>query len=313
MSLIIGPIENLGKIINLLQQGTAADIRLRQVLTTKPTIQDEEGVVDIPTIKGEIKISSLNFSYTNKQGQALSNINLHIPKGSTLGIVGKIGSGKSTFVNLLLRIYNPARNTIFIDHTDIRDIPLKVLRKSIGFVPQDHFLFSTTISENIGFDPKGYADQQIENAAKQSHVYQDIIELPQGFETKLGERGLSLSGGQRQRVSIARALVKEAPIMIFDDSLSAVDSKTEKNILHTMKTKMKGSTTIIISHRISTIQHADQIIVLDKGKIIEHGTHESLLTKEGFYKKMYTQQLTGLHVQQPIDSQGKKFAIKRRD
>lgn len=312
LSLLIGPIENLGKVINLLQQGTAADIRVREVLSTKPTIQDEKGVVNIPFLQGDITIKGLSYSYQNKADKALSNIDLHIPKGSTLAIVGKIGSGKSTLVNLLLRIYNPPRNTIFIDQLDIRDIPLKTLRQSIGYVPQDHFLFSTTIKENIGFDPKGYDDKQVEQAAVQAHVYQDIIELPKKFDTSLGERGLSLSGGQRQRVSIARALIKEAPIMIFDDSLSAVDSKTEKNILHTLKTKLKRSTTILISHRISTIQHADQIIVLDNGRIIEHGTHQTLIEKEGLYKKMYVQQTTGLSIL-PLPYKGKKLAIKRRD
>jgi len=312
LSLLVGPIENLGKVINLLQQGSAADLRLREVLSTKPSIKDEEGIVNMPSIQGDIMIKGLSFSYQNKQGHALSSIDLHIPKGTTLAIVGKIGSGKSTLVNLLLRIYNPPRKTIFIDHTDIRDIPLKTLRQSIGFVPQDHFLFSISIKENIGFDPKGFNDHQVELAAKQAHVYQDITDLPQGFETSLGERGLSLSGGQRQRVSIARALVKEAPIMIFDDSLSAVDSKTEKNILHTLKTKMKDNTTILISHRISTIQHADQIIVLDGGKIIERGTHQTLLRNDGIYKKMHNQQLTGLNVN-PSHSHGKPIAIKRRN
>ncbi len=312
LSLLVGPIENLGKVINLLQQGSAADLRLREVLSTKPSIKDEEGIVNMPFIQGDIMIKGLSFSYQNKQGHALSSIDLHIPKGTTLAIVGKIGSGKSTLVNLLLRIYNPPRKTIFIDHTDIRDIPLKMLRRSIGFVPQDHFLFSTSIKENIGFDPKGFNDHQVELAAKQAHVYHDITELPQGFETSLGERGLSLSGGQRQRVSIARALVKDAPIMIFDDSLSAVDSKTEKNILHTLKTNMKETTTILISHRISTIQHADQIIVLDGGKIIERGTHQTLLRNDGVYKKMHHQQLTGLNVN-PSHSHGKPIAIKRRN
>ncbi|WP_449536513.1 ABC transporter ATP-binding protein [Ferdinandcohnia sp. Marseille-Q9671] len=313
LSLLVGPIENLGKVINLLQQGTAADVRLREVLSTKPTIKDEEGVINIPSIQGDITIKDLSFSYQNKPEPSLSNIDLHIPKGSTLAIVGKIGSGKSTLVNLLLRIYNPPRQSIFIDHYDIRDLPLKTVRRAIGYVPQDNFLFSTSISENIGFDPKGYNDKEIHQAAKQAHVFQDIIELPKGFGTELGERGLSLSGGQRQRVSIARAMIKRAPIMIFDDSLSAVDSKTEKNILHTIKTKMEGSTTIIISHRISTIQHADQIIVMDGGMIVERGTHKSLLSKNGIYKKMHVQQQTGLDLQQPLSSNGKKIAIKRRD
>jgi len=313
LSLLVGPIENLGKVINLLQQGKAADLRLREVLSTKPTVKDEEGVINLPSLKGEITIKGLSFSYDSKQGNVLSDIDIHIPKGTTVALIGKIGSGKSTLVNLLLRIYNPPRQTVFVDHYDIRDIPLKTLRKAIGYVPQDNFLFSTSISENIAFDPKYYPDEQVEEAAKEAHVYNDIVEFPKGFGTELGERGLSLSGGQRQRVSIARAMIKQAPIMIFDDSLSAVDSKTEKNILQTLKTKMVGSTSIIISHRISTIMHAHQIIVLDEGKIVERGTHKTLLKQNGLYKSMYEQQLTSLDLQQYDQSpRTKTIAIKRR-
>jgi len=312
LSLLVGPIENLGKVINLLQQGKAADLRLREVLSTKPTIKDEEGVVNLPSIKGDITIKGLSFSYDNKQSKVLSDIDIHIPKGTTLAIVGKIGSGKSTLVNLLLRVYNPPRQTIFIDNYDIRDIPLKTLRKSIGYVPQDNFLFSTSINENIAFDPKGYNENQVHQASKEAHVYHDILEFPGGFATELGERGLSLSGGQRQRVSIARAMIKQAPIMIFDDSLSAVDSKTEKNILQTLRTKMEGTTSIIISHRISAIEHANQIIVLDEGKIVERGTHKTLLKRNGIYKNMYQQQLTALNLHQKNHPQTKPIAIKRR-
>lgn len=309
LSLLIAPIENIGKVINLLQQGKAADNRIRHVLSTEPAIQDEEGITPITSIQGNIIINNLSFKYQRSKEIALKNINVSIPNGSSLAIVGKVGSGKSTLVNLLLRLYNPPKNTIFIDDHDIRDVPLKTLRASVAYVPQDNFLFSTSIRENIAFDPNPYQDEQVLHAARQAHVYEDIMDLPDKFETELGERGLSLSGGQRQRVSIARALIKPSPIIIFDDSLSAVDSKTETNILHTLRTQMKSRTSIIISHRISTIQEADQIIVLDKGEIVERGTHQSLLKQDGIYKKMFTQQTTEF-TSPPLN--GRKILIKKR-
>lgn len=309
LSLLIAPIENIGKVINLLQQGKAADNRIRQVLSTEPAIIDEEGVTPITSIQGDIIISNLSFKYQRSKESALKNINVSIPKGTSLAIVGKVGSGKSTLVNLLLRLYNPPKNSIFIDDNDIRGVPLKNLRESVAYVPQDNFLFSSSIKENIAFDPNPYQDEQVFHAARQAHVYEDIMDLPDKFDTELGERGLSLSGGQRQRVSIARALIKPSPIIIFDDSLSAVDSKTESNILNTLRTQMKSRTSIIISHRISTIQEADQIIVLDKGEIVERGTHQSLLKQDGIYKKMFTQQTT--EFSSPTLN-GRKILIKKR-
>jgi ATP-binding cassette, subfamily B, multidrug efflux pump len=309
LSLLIAPIENIGKVINLLQQGKAADNRIRYVLSTEPAIQDEEGITPITSIQGNININNLSFKYQRSKEKALKNINVSIPNGSSLAIVGKVGSGKSTLVNLLLRLYNPPKNTIFIDDHDIRDVPLKTLRASVAYVPQDNFLFSSSIKENIAFDPNPYQDEQVFHAARQAHVYEDIMDLPDKFDTELGERGLSLSGGQRQRVSIARALIKPSPIIIFDDSLSAVDSKTETNILNTLRTQIKSRTSIIISHRISTIQEADQIIVLDKGEIVERGTHQSLLKQDGIYKKMFTQQTTEFTCP---TLNGRKILIKKR-
>ncbi|MBO1510663.1 ABC transporter ATP-binding protein [Metabacillus bambusae] len=314
LSFLVAPIENLGKVINLFQQGKAADIRLSDVLATTPDIKDEEGVIPINKFEGDIRIQNLSFQYKNSKGYALQNINLTIKKGTSIGIVGKIGSGKSTLVNLLLRVYNPPKKSIFIDNYDIHDLPLKTLRTSIGYVPQTNFLFSSTIKENIAFDPSIYQDKDIYKAAKQSHVYKDIIDFPEGFDTPLGERGLSLSGGQRQRVSIARAMIKKSPIMIFDDSLSAVDAKTEELILKTLQTEMKGRTSVIISHRMSTIRKADQIIVLDEGKIVEQGTHESLLKRNGTYKKMYLQQSNEFTLEDstPLSSSERTVRIKKR-
>lgn len=290
LTMLIPPVENLGRVINMLQRGKAADIRLRKILETEPAVHDEEDAEPLPSIKGRIEIRDLTFCYPGQSRPALENIRITVPAGGSLAIVGKVGSGKTTLVNLLLRMYNPPRGTIFIDGQDIRRIPLKQLRQSIGYVPQENFLFSTTISENIAFDPREYRPEQIEEAAKIAQVHDNIIEFPQKFETTLGERGVSLSGGQRQRVSMARALIKKPSILIFDDSLSAVDAETEDKILEGLKKVMKGRTTIITSHRLSAIRQADHIIVLDHGRIVEQGNHESLMEMGGIYASVYEKQ-----------------------
>jgi ATP-binding cassette subfamily B multidrug efflux pump len=291
LSFITAPIENLGKVINTFQRGKAADIRLRRVLHTEPEVKDGNEVLNIEKLSGNIEITNLSFTYPNSDKPALQNINLSVPAGGSLAIVGKVGSGKTTLLNLLLRVFNPPRGTIFLDGYELFHIPLRTIRQTIGYVPQEYFLFSTTIKDNIAFDPGNYEPDQVQSAAKLAQVYDNIVEFPKQFETKLGERGISLSGGQRQRISIARALIKNPSILIFDDSLSAVDAETEEKILKGLKRVMKGRTTIIVSHRISTIREADQIIVLDAGKIIEHGDHNTLLAKGGVYANMYHQQL----------------------
>lgn len=203
LGLLIGPVENLGRVINVLQQGGAADVRLRHILSEPPLIEDKLDVLPIKTIQGDVRISNLSFTYPGQRTQALRNINLHLPKGSSLAIVGRVGSGKTTLIQLLMRIYEPPEGTILIDDHDIHRIPLQLLRQSIGYLLQQHFLFPTTISENIAFHPDDYASTQIENAAKMAQVHGNISEFPKRFQTMLGERGMSLSGGQRQRVSIA--------------------------------------------------------------------------------------------------------------
>lgn len=291
LALITGPIENLGKVVNQLQRGRASEARLLAILNTKPDIFDGEEVRhEIQTLEGDIEIRNLTFAYPGTSEPVLKDINLHVPKGSSLAIVGRVGSGKSTLVHLLVRLYNPPRGTVFIDGHDLFEIPLKTLRQQIGIVPQDQFLFSTTIKENIGFDPRPYSDEEIVQASRIAQVYDNIIEFPDQFETALGERGVSLSGGQRQRVSIARAVIKRPAILIFDDSLSAVDTITEERILQELKSVMEGRTTIIIGHRISSVQSADQIIVLDEGRIVERGTHEQLIRLNGIYADMYYKQ-----------------------
>ncbi|MCZ8522761.1 MULTISPECIES: ABC transporter ATP-binding protein [Paenibacillus] len=292
LSLLMGPIENLGKVVNLLQRGRASELRLLDIFNTQPDIVDD--VVarqEIEAIEGEIRIRNLTFSYPEASRPTLRDISLNVPRGSSLAIVGRVGSGKSTLVHLLVRLYNPPPGTIFIDGHDIHEIPLRTLRGQIGIVPQDQFLFSSTIRDNIGFDPKPYSDEQVVQAAKIAQVYDNIAEFPNQFDTALGERGISLSGGQRQRVSIARAVIKKPSILIFDDSLSAVDTITEDLILEGLQTVMTQRTTIIIGHRISSVQNADQIIVMDQGRIVERGTHRSLVAQGGMYADMYHKQL----------------------
>ncbi|MHA6480749.1 ABC transporter ATP-binding protein [Paenibacillus sp. strain BS8-2] len=290
LTMLIAPVENLGKVINILQRGKAVDVRLRHILDTEPTISDEEGAERVPDIKGAIEVRGLTFSYPGQKRAALENINLTIPSGGSLAIVGKVGSGKTTLVNLLLRLYNPPKGTIMIDGHDMMDIPIKQLRESVGFVPQEHMLFSTTIGNNIAFHPGGYAQKDIQEAAKVAQVYDNIVEFPGKFDTSLGERGVSLSGGQRQRVSMARALIKGPSILVFDDSLSAVDAETEERILEGLTSVMKDRTTIITSHRLSAIRHADHIIVMDHGRIVEQGTHAALMKLGGLYASTYNKQ-----------------------
>lgn len=292
LSLLMGPIENLGKVVNTMQRGRASEKRILEILNTIPDVADDKQAdTSIERLEGDISIRNLSFSYPEAHSLALNNITLDIPKGSSLAIVGRVGSGKSTLINLLVRLYNPPAGTLFIDGRDIHDIPLKVLRREVGMVPQDQFLFSSTIRDNISFDPKPYEDEEVEEAAKVAQVYDNIIEFPNQFQTALGERGISLSGGQRQRVSIARAIIKKPAVLIFDDSLSAVDTETEDRILQGLNEVMNDRTTIIIGHRISSVKAADQIVVMEEGEIVERGTHESLLKHNGIYADMYHKQL----------------------
>lgn len=289
MMLIMGPITNIVRIIEVWQRGLASMRRLDVIFSAKSDIVDKNGNADF-SINGSIEIRNLTFKYQGSSRNVLKDIDLKLPKGKTLGILGKSGSGKTTLVNLLLRLYPVDDGHIFIDGEDINNIPLGVLRQMIGCVPQDHFLFSTTISDNIGFFDNTYSRDEIERASKLSAVYDNIAAFPDGFDTVVGERGITLSGGQKQRISIARALIKRPAILIMDDSLSAVDTKTEEEILGNMSKVLRGLTGIIISHRVTALRHADKIIYLDKGRIIESGTHEELMNLKGRYYNLYRMQ-----------------------
>lgn len=293
IGLLTGPIISIGWIINVLQRGSASMARLNAIFDIQPEIYDEPDIVDnrLNSIKGDIELKNLNFSYPNSNTKVLNHINLIIPSGNTIAIVGKTGSGKSTLVNLLIRLFNADDNMIKINNLDINKYPLKVLQEQVGFVPQDNFLFSSTITENIAFGISSYTNEDIENAAENAYILNDILDFSDGFNTVVGERGITLSGGQKQRISLARAIIKDPEILILDDCLSAVDTKTEDAILNRLTKLRTNKTTIIISHRISTIKSAENIVLLDKGKIIESGKHEDLLNKHGLYYELHKKQL----------------------
>lgn len=291
LALLTWPIMALGWVINMLQRGIASMDRINKILNETPDIIDKSDVKDISTLNGEIEFRDLTFSYTQKDSPVLRNINIKIPRGNTVAIIGKTGSGKSTLVNLLLKLYNVEDNKIFIDGFDINKIPIKTLRESIGYVPQDTFLFSARIYDNIAFAFNRVDSDKVLDGAKIAQIYDNVMDFPDGFETFVGERGVTLSGGQKQRVSIARAIIKDPQILILDDSLSAVDTYTEEEILKGLRSIMSSRTSIIIAHRVSTVKNSNYIYVLEEGKVIEEGTHENLIQLGGYYHHLYQKQL----------------------
>lgn len=292
LALLNWPTRALGQVINVLQIGAASMDRLNTIFDEKPDIVEKKEAIVLDKFKGEIEFKDVNFKYLNSNYNALNSISFKVNKGDTLAIIGKSGSGKTTILSLLLRLYDIESGSILIDNINIKDISLASLRKNIGYVPQDNFLFSQTLEDNIAFSfDDEIPIEKVYEAAKASEVYDNILEFPDGFNTILGERGVTLSGGQKQRVSIARALIKNPSILILDDSLSAVDTATEENILNNLNKLGENITKIIISHRISTIQSADEILLLDDGVIVERGKHKELLKLDGLYKDLYDRQL----------------------
>lgn len=295
IGMLVWPMLAAGESITSLSQGLASAGRIREIFEADPEIRDDERAVSAEGIRGEITFEHLTFLHQGHTEPTLRDICLEIPAGTTLAIVGRTGNGKTTLVNLLLRLYNSGQGMIKIDGRDLNTIPLKELRESIAYVPQDNFLFSDTLRHNIAFgvedEERGEADMAaVEAAARAACVHDNIIAFPDGYDTIVGERGVTLSGGQKQRSSIARALLKDAPILILDDALSAVDTDTEKQILQNLRKNRAGKTTILIAHRISTIQNADNIIVLENGEIRERGTHSELMEQNGIYHEMFEKQ-----------------------
>jgi ATP-binding cassette subfamily B multidrug efflux pump len=281
----------LGWLINLIQRGIASMERLNQVFSLERAPVETGLFSEISEAKGEIQVRNLSFTYPNSSRPALQHIHFQIEQGQTLAIVGRTGAGKSTLLQLLLRIYEPPGKTIFLDNRDILDWPREILRKNFGYVPQETFLFSTSIKNNISFGSESCDLERVREVARTAHLEEEIMDFPCGFTALVGERGINLSGGQKQRMAIARALYRNPQLLLLDDCLAAVDAATERSILQNLKKLRQDRTTIIVSHRLSSIQNADWIIVLEEGQIFEEGSHHQLLTQKGLYYQLHQKQL----------------------
>ena len=292
LMMLAWPMIAFGWVTNLLQRGAASWKRMLEVLDAEPGIADAGSgsrVTSREQIRGDVEFRNLTFAYGS--AVVLHNVSAMLPAGTTTAIVGSTGSGKSTLLNLLPRLNDPPPGTVFVDGVDVRDLPLAAVRGAVGFVPQEPFLFSATIAENIAFGVAGARRDQVEQAAHVSRLDKDLADFPKGYDTIVGERGITLSGGQKQRTAIARAVMTDPKILVLDDALSAVDTYTEEEILSRLAGVMRSRTTIIVSHRVSTVRTADQILVLDDGAIVERGTHEQLVARNGLYAELYRKQL----------------------
>ncbi|MGV6831665.1 MAG: ABC transporter ATP-binding protein [bacterium] len=290
VNMLTWPVAAIGWVTSLVQEAEASQKRINEFLDVTPEIQNT--VEDKVAIKGAISFENVTFTYPDTNITALKNLSFHLPEGNTLAIVGKTGSGKSTILELIGRLYDVNSGAITIDQRVITKHNLEHLRNAIGYVPQDAFLFSDTISNNIKFGAVNATDEQVVNAAKMADVHKNIKDFSNGYDTVLGERGITLSGGQKQRISIARAIIKNPEILLLDDCLSAVDTETEEKILNNLKKVSKNKTTVIVSHRVSSAKNADQILVLDEGQIIQQGTHDELINQKGYYQDLYEKQLS---------------------
>lgn len=289
IGMLVWPMFAIGRLFNIIERGSASYDRIENLLREESAIVEREGSIET-AVNGDLEFDIKNFSYPDDETTTLHDINFRLRSGHTLGLVGKTGAGKTTILKLLLREYDRYKGSIQYGNHDIRDYTLDALLRHIGYVPQDNYLFSTTIRDNIRFADPELSQEVVEEAARLADIHEDILSLPNGYDTQVGERGVSLSGGQKQRISIARSIITNPELMILDDSLSAVDAKTEESILSGLKEKRHDQTTIIAAHRISSVMHAEEIIVIDNGTIVERGSHEELLEIDGWYKDMYRQQ-----------------------
>ncbi|MEW7291221.1 ABC transporter ATP-binding protein [Aquimarina sp. 2304DJ70-9] len=290
VNMLTWPVATVGWVSSIVQQAEASQVRINEFLSQEPEITNR--VTQKTQIKGNISFDNVSFTYDDTNITALKKVSFEVKNGETIGILGKTGSGKSTILDLIGRLYDVSSGEIRIDGTPIRNLNLTNLREHIGFVPQDAFLFSDTIKNNIKFGKEKATDDEVYEASKNAVVHDNIIGFSKGYDTILGERGITLSGGQKQRVSIARAIIKNPSILLFDDCLSAVDTETEEEILQNLSKISKDKTTFIVSHRVSTAKNADKIIVLEDGKIIQQGTHNQLINASGYYKELYLKQLS---------------------
>ncbi|MBD3349407.1 MAG: ATP-binding cassette domain-containing protein [Candidatus Eisenbacteria bacterium] len=291
LGILTWPMMAIGWVVNVMQRGAASMGRIDKILETPAEIADSPDAETLEDVRGEIEFRDVTFRYEKDAEPAVRDVSVRVAAGSTLGVLGRTGSGKSTLVNLLLRIHEPTEGSVHLDGHDVSLLALSSLRGAIGYVPQDTFLFSDTIRENIRFGAPEATEDEVREAARVAGILDEIESFPDAMDSLVGERGVTLSGGQKQRIAIARALLVDPAVLVLDDALSAVDTATEERIQKELEGALRGRTGIIVSHRISSIRHADEIIVLDEGRIIERGTHEELLALEGLYRSIYERQL----------------------
>ena len=291
LNLLTWPMMAMGWVTNLVQRGSASMRRINGILEELPEIRDSAQSIHVPQIRGKIEIEGLHFTHPGQSFYALKDIHLKIEAGDTIAVVGRVGAGKTTLLHTITRLLDAPAGTIFVDGWNVRQIPLQTLRKNIGFVTQEVFIFSDTIRNNVLFGRTGVSQDHLETVLRAADIFEDTKNLEKGLDTFLGERGITLSGGQRQRLTIARALILDPPILILDDALSMVDTRTEERILNQVLSLRRNKTNLIVSHRISTISRAEQIAVLERGELVEQGTHENLLKKGGIYTTLYEKQV----------------------
>jgi ATP-binding cassette subfamily B protein len=289
MGMLVWPMIALGWVVNLMQRGTASLDRINQLFAEQPAIAAPPQPVRLDRVRGEIEFRGASVDYGS--GPALDTVDLRIPAGTTVAVVGHTGAGKSTLVNLIPRLLDPTAGSVHLDGADLRQFDPEKLRRHIGFVPQETFLFSATLAENIAFGVENATEEQIRRAAEIAGLADDIAAFPDGYKTMVGERGITLSGGQKQRTAIARAILRDPRILILDDALSSVDTLTEERILNHLAGVMRGRTVILISHRVSTVRQADSIIVLERGRVVEQGTHAELVSRGGYYAELSQKQM----------------------